>query len=107
MNLDQTAQTEIMQAFEKGRRLYQLVHQTGYADMLDLFEAEVIKAEFRLLNLPAGSDQLMVRDVLTAAKYARSLFEQLQLRIHAIIEVGLEASELPNQLTGQAEYNNF
>jgi len=92
MNLEQTRQQEIMHVFEKGARLYQLIHSTGYADLLDILEAEVVKFEFRLMNLPPGTENQLLRDTLSHARVSRSIFEQLQLRIQALISVGLEAS---------------
>ena len=91
--LERQEQAEIFENFERGRKLYQLVNSEGYQVLLDIFEAEVIKYEFRLLNLPSGSTNEMVRDILAHAKVARSIFEQLQLRIHAEIESGLEVAQ--------------
>lgn len=94
MNLDQTKQAEIMHSFEKGRRLYQLVNQTGWPDLLDIVEAEVIKAEFRLINLGPGSPAEMLRDLHSHARAARTIFERMQLRVNAEIDMGLEATHL-------------
>ena len=107
MNLEQTRQAEIMRAFEQGRRLYQLTHDPAYQDLLDILEAEVVKYEFRLLNLEAGTHTELLRDVLAHAKVARSIFEQLQLRINASIEAGLIASQLPEHDAQEAAFNNL
>jgi hypothetical protein len=81
-----------MRVFERSQRLYQLAHSTGFQDLLDILEAEVVKYEFRLLNLQAGTDDTLLRDVMAHAKVARSIFEQLQIRINGAIEQGIEVT---------------
>jgi len=105
VNLDSGRQAEIMKSFERGRRLYQLVNSQGWTDFLDIAEAEVVKAEFRLMNVAAGSTSELVRDLLAHARAARSNFEQIQLRVNAEIESGLEATL--NVTTPEADYNNL
>jgi hypothetical protein len=107
VNLDQTRQTEIMTAFEQGVRLYQLVNNQGWNDVLDILEAEVIKYEFRLMNLAPGSDAKLLNDTHGHARVARSIFEQLQIRIQAAIDLGVEATEVAQQSSQQAQYNGF
>ena len=86
MDLSTSEQAEILRTFEKGRRLYQLTNADGWNDLLDIMEAEVVKAEFRLMNSHDGSSNELLRDLRAHARAARSLFEQLQLRINAEIE---------------------
>ena len=107
MNLDQTKQAEIMAAFEKANKLYQLVNTPGWSEVLDILEAEVVKYEFRLLSLPAGSTRQLLDDTHSHARVARSIFEQLQLRIQAAIDVGIEAQEAAQQLSQQANYSGL
>ena len=107
MNLDQAKQSEIMQAFEKGVRLYQLAHSPGYTDILDILEAEVVKYEFRLMSLSPGSDPRLLHDTHSHARVARSIFEQLQLRIQAAIDLGVDATEVAQQASEQAHYNGL
>ena len=107
MNLDHERQAEIMSAFEKGQRLYSLLHSPGYQDLLDILEAEVTKYEFRALNLKAGVSHNLLRDTIGHARTARSIFEQLQLRINASIEIGMDAARLPEQIAEQAAYSNL
>ena len=92
MNLEQAREAEIMRIFERSQRLYQLAHSPGYQDILDILEAEVVKYEFRLLNLQAGTDDTLLRDVMAHAKVARSIFEQLQIRINSLIEQGIDVT---------------
>lgn len=100
MNLEDVEKVEILRSFEKSRRLYQLTHSEGWADLLDILEAEVIKAEFRLMNLPAGSSAELLRDLHAHARAARTIFEQVQLRVNAEIESGRElANEPPSYQT--------
>ena len=107
MNLDHERQAEIMSAFEKGQRLYSLLHSPGYQDLLDILEAEVTKYEFRALNLKAGVSHNLLRDTIGHARTARSIFEQMQLRVNAAIDTGLDAAKLPEQLANQADYSNL
>ena len=85
-------QLEIFKTLERGRRLFQLRNSAGYGDLLDMLEAEVVKFEFRLMNTPAGSSTELVRDLLAHARAARTIFEQLQLRLNAEIEHGKDAT---------------
>jgi hypothetical protein len=107
VNLDTARQAEIMSAFEKGIELYQLQHTAGYTTLLDILEAEVVKYEFRLMNLAPGSDVKLLNDTHSHARVARSIFEQLQLRIQAMIDVGIEAQQAAQQLSAQADYNGL
>lgn len=81
-------QLDIFKTFERGRRLFQLRNTAGYSDLLDIFEAEVVKWEFRLISRPQGATNELLRDLSCYATVARSLFEQLQLRLNAEIEQG-------------------
>lgn len=91
MDIERTEKAEILQSFEKGRRLFQLVNSEGWNDLLDILEAEVVKAEFRLMNLQAGASAELLRDLHAHARAARTIFEQLQLRVNAEIESGKES----------------
>lgn len=104
MSLDNSEQAEIMQNFERGQRLYQTTHTSGWADVLDVLEAEVDKAEFRLLNVAPGSDPKLVNDLLMSARAYRSLFEQLQLQVARRIEIGINLDAIAGS---EANYNNF
>ena len=104
MNLDQERQQEIMSAFEKGARLYHLTVHDGYKDLLDLLEAEVIEYKFRLMNLPPGTDAQLLRDTHSHARVARSLFEQIQIRIQAAVQVAIDAQSLAQQSQQQANH---
>lgn len=94
-------QLDIFKTLERGRRLFQLRNSEGYADLLDMLEAEVVKAEFRLMNTPAGSSTELIRDLHAHARAARTIFEQLQLRLNAEIEHGKDAT-----LNSLNDYNN-
>lgn len=107
MNLDQERQQEIMSAFERGSRLYQLSVSDGYKDLLDLLEAEVIEYEFRLMNLPPGTDNKLLNDTHSHARVARSIFEQIQLRIQAAVQVAIDAQTLAQQSHQQAQYHGL
>jgi hypothetical protein len=104
LNLDQERQQEIMSAFERGSRLYQLSISDGYKDLLDLFEDEVVLYEFRLMNLAPGTDPQLLRDTHSHARVARSLFEQLQLRIQAAVQNAVDAQTLAQEASQQAQY---
>lgn len=107
MNLDQQQQVEIMSAFEKGARLYQLTVHDGYKDLLDLLEAEVIEYEFRLMNLPPGTKPKLLNDTHSHARVARSIFEQIQIRIQAAVQVAIDAQTLAQQSQQQAQYHGL
>lgn len=107
MNLDQERQQEIMSSFEKGARLYQLSISDGYKDLLDLLEAEVVEYEFRLMNLPPGTDNKLLNDTHSHARVARSIFEQIQIRIQAAVQVAIDAQSLAQQSQQQAQYHGL
>lgn len=105
MDLERERQAEIMRVFEKGQRLYQLAHSPGYQDLLDILEAEAVKYEFRLLNLPAGTEEKLLRDVMAHAKVSRSILEQMQIRVNAQIEQSINVTLA--QTENAAEYTNL
>jgi hypothetical protein len=107
VNLEQERQQEIMSAFEKGARLYQLTVNDGYKDLLDLLEAEVIEYEFRLMNLPPGTDAQLLRDTHSHARVARSIFEQIQIRIQAAVQLAVDAQTVAQQSQQQAQYHGL
>jgi hypothetical protein len=106
VNLDETRQAEIMTLFERAQRLYQVTNNAGWNDVLDILEAEVVKYEFLLLNLPVGVDEVLLRATQGHAKVARSIFEQLQLRIARNISIGTEAAA-DGVKQSEADYNNL
>jgi hypothetical protein len=96
-----------MKVFETGRRLYQLTHNAGWQDVLDILEAEAVKYEYRLLNLAPDASETLLRGVQAHAQVARSIMEQLQLRIASLVEIGLQAATLPASEAQEAEYNSL
>jgi len=88
---------ESLAAFERGRRLYLFQQSEGYQDFLDIFEEEVIKDEYRLLNLPAGTSSDLLRDIHAYAKISRSNFERIQIRIATEIENGKQIPIIDSQ----------
>lgn len=106
--LDHTREAEIMKTFERGQRLYGLTNSQGYQDLLDILEAEIDLYEYRLLNLPPGTDDLLLRDTLGHARVARSIFEQLQIKINTYIEMGQTAVAATEQMiANSADYSNL
>lgn len=101
MDVEQQERIETLQTFEKGRRLFLLTKADGYQDLLDILEREVVKAEFRLMNVTAGASPELLRDLHAHARAARSIFEQLQLRIAAAIENGRQLPQLDTSLDYQ------
>jgi hypothetical protein len=85
-------QLDIFKTLERGRRLFQLRNTEGYNDLLDMLEAEVVKSEYRLMNTPAGSSNDLLRDLHAHARAARTIFEQLQIRLNTEIEHGKSAT---------------
>jgi hypothetical protein len=81
-------QAEVLKSFERGRRLYIVTHSDGWKDVLDIFEDEVVKSEFRLMNATADNEDYLVRNLQISARERRSMFERIQLRILAEIEQG-------------------
>lgn len=96
MDIEQSEQADILKQFEKGRRLFLLRNSEGWNDLLDILEAEVTKAEYRLMNTPAGSATDLLRDLHAHARAARSIFEQLQLRVNAEVEQGKQIPQIVN-----------
>jgi hypothetical protein len=97
---------ESIQTLERAARLYLLTSQEGWDDLLDIMEKQVTEAEFRLLNLPSGAENQVLRDTHAYAKVARSFFEQVQLRVISLIEAGqAEATIKPS--TDIPQYSNF
>lgn len=101
---------ELIAEFEKGHRITQLIHSAGYADLLDIFEQEVIENEFRLMNAPLGTDNILLRDLHVAARVSRSIFERIQLRLQAATQASLEAlslSQRPQSEYSEAQFTNL
>lgn len=94
MDVETQEKLDSLQAFEQGRRLFLLTQTDGYSDLLDILEQEVVKAEFRLMNLTAGASSELLRDLHAHARAARSIFEQLQLRIASAIENGKQIPQM-------------
>jgi hypothetical protein len=100
--INEETQQAIMKEFDRGHRVAQLLISPGYSDLIQVMEAEVVKAEFRLMNAPAGSSSMLLRDLRSEARAKRSFFEQTQLRLKAITDV---AYELANASTRpESEY---
>jgi|SRR5882757_8112965 len=96
---------ESIKTLEKASRLYLLVSQEGWADLLDIMERQVTEAEFRLINLPAGIETQILRDTQAYAKVTRSFFEQVQLRVMSLIDAGQAEATITSNETPQ--YTNF
>lgn len=101
MELEQTEKLEVLKQFERGRRLFHLVRSDGWGDLLDIIEVEVIKSEYRLMNTVAGASNELLRDLHAHARAARSIFEQVQLRVNAAIESGKEVPQIDDALDYQ------
>jgi len=101
-------QKQLIKEFERGHRVAQLLRQPGYQDLLAIFEAEVQKNEFRLMNLPLGSPIDLLRDMQVAARVSRSLFEQIQIQLVGVIAVTEDAVTLARpQSDYDTQYNNL
>lgn len=93
MTLEREEQQEILSAFERGHRLYQVRNAEGWQDLLDIFEAEVVKWEHRLLNIPSGSTEALLRDLHAEAKVSRAMFERIQMAVNAAIDDSIKVAE--------------
>lgn len=93
MSLETEEQQEILSAFERGHRLHQVRNAQGWQDLLDIFEEEVVKWEFRLLNTPSGVSEAMLRDLRAEAKVSRAMMERVQLRVQAAIDASVQVAE--------------
>lgn len=91
---------DILKDFERGRRLHTLTSSESWPDVLDILETLAQQAEFNLINLRAGQDPLLLRDLHTHARAARTILEQFQIRVSDIIERG---RELPQEADKQFE----
>lgn len=108
--IDEVQQRELLRELERGHRIAQLLKAPGYADLLQILEDEVAKSEFRLINLPPGSSIELLRDLHIAARVSRSLLEQLQLRLHGIVEaseIAVNAQFRPQADYSETQYNNL
>jgi hypothetical protein len=85
---------DILQTFEKGRRLREVTFLSGWQDVLDILEQQVIEAEFALINY-AGSDKDAIALLQRAARAKRQMFEKTQTKIAAAISA---ANEIPEFL---------
>lgn len=97
---------EAIQILERGARLYRLVSSEGWDDLMDVMEAQVVSAEFKLINLPAGVRTQVLRDVQSYAKAWRSIFEQTQLRVNSLIEAAQAEAEITKP-QDTPQYSNF
>jgi len=96
---------ENMNLFEKGHRLNQVVVLPGYQDILDMFEQIADTYEARLINVPSGEPDLLIRDLLAEAKVARSILTLVQREINAAVEMGRQAAL--SAVQQQPTYSNF
>lgn len=85
---------ELLQTYEQGRVLRELVRDPGWQVILDLMEKEVAKAEFQLINYN-GTDKEVTFALQKRARAMREFFQQIQHAINARIS---EADEVPSIL---------
>ena len=97
---------ESFHTLERAARLYLLVSQDGWNDLLDIMEKQVADAEFRLINLPSGVETQILRDTQAYAKVTRSFFEQIQLRVMSLIDAG-KAEATATATPDTPQYTNF
>lgn len=78
--------TELLKEFERTHAIAQLLQHPGYKHMIKIMEKEMEQDEYRLMNVPVGSDPLLIRDLHMAARISRSKYEQLVLKLNSALD---------------------
>ena len=84
-------QSELLRLYDKGMALKETVQSAGWQYVLDIFEEDVINAEYDLLNY-GGVDREVLEALHRRARDNREQFEQIQLKIRDAI---LAAEQVP------------
>lgn len=66
--------------------LIRVTKDRGYQVLIDIMLGIVEQSEHRLMNLSAGADPNLLRDLHTHARASRTILEQFQIRVNTVVQ---------------------